>query len=147
MNVNPVPLDAVLHVRDNCLCLSAQRAARRLARRFDLAFQRFGITNQQFSLMMALLAPQPPLISQLAPFLAMDRTTLTAALKALERKGLAMTVVDAKDRRGKRPRLTEAGHVTLAEALPVWCSEHARLEAELSAIDADQLRASLAAIR
>ena len=33
----PIPFSTTLHVRDNCLCLHAQRAARALARRFDVS--------------------------------------------------------------------------------------------------------------
>ncbi|MDX8355520.1 MarR family winged helix-turn-helix transcriptional regulator, partial [Cognatiyoonia sp. IB215182] len=45
-----------------------------LARRFDNAFRPFGITQGQFSLMMALNRPDPPTIGEVAAFLAMDRT-------------------------------------------------------------------------
>src|SRR3546814_4457966 len=34
-----VPFETTLHVRDHCLCLAAQRAARALARRFDQALR------------------------------------------------------------------------------------------------------------
>ncbi|MDB5363905.1 MAG: MarR family transcriptional regulator, partial [Rhodospirillales bacterium] len=34
-----VPFEMTLHVRDACLCLHAQRAARALARRFDEALR------------------------------------------------------------------------------------------------------------
>ena len=78
-----LPLGTTFEVRDRCLCLAAQRAARALARRFDAVLKPHGLTNGQFSLLMALNRPEPPRISDLAPFLAMDRTTLTAALKVL----------------------------------------------------------------
>ena len=55
----PILLSQVHEVRDSCLCLATQRAARRLARRFDKAFKPVGLTNQQFSLLMPLNAPQP----------------------------------------------------------------------------------------
>src|SRR5450631_4547161 len=104
-----VPLVVVHEIRDACLCLATQRAARTLARRFDQAFQGVGLTNGQFSLMTALNAPEPPKLGQLAAFLAMDRTTLTAALKSLERRGLVNVVSDDKDRRARRLSLTNAG--------------------------------------
>jgi hypothetical protein len=83
-----VPFAATLHVKDTCLCLHAQRAARALARRFDQALARFDITSGQFSLLMSLNRPEPPTIGAVAGLLAMDRTTLTANLKPLERRGL-----------------------------------------------------------
>ncbi|VTZ22713.1 MarR family transcriptional regulator [Methylocella tundrae] len=138
-----VPLEVVHEVRDACLCLATQRAARKLARRFDRAFQPVGLTNGQFSLMMALNAPQPPKLGQLAAFLAMDRTTLTAALKSLERRGLVIVGADEKDRRARRLCLTDEGRETLAAAVPIWRGEHAALEAELSETTAEKLRRSL----
>ena len=141
-----VALDVVQHVRDACLCLATQRAARTLARRFDRAFQPVGLTNGQFSLMMALGGAGTMRLGDLAEFLAMDRTTLTAALKALERRGLARSGPDASDRRARRLTLTPTGEETLAAAVPIWRSEHAALERELAAGEPDRLRAGLALV-
>src|ERR1700760_2636038 len=105
-----VPYETTVEVRDTCLCLATQRAARALARRFDDAFRSLDLTNGQFSLLMALNQPKPPTIAPLADFLAMDRTTLTAALKPLERRGLIRVEPDEKDRRSRQLRLTDAGH-------------------------------------
>src|SRR5215831_16574530 len=93
-----VPYATTRLVRDTCLCLHAQRAARALARHFDQAFRPLGLTNGQFSLMMSLNRSEPPGIGAVADFLAMDRTTLTAALKPLERRGLVTVTVDPDDK-------------------------------------------------
>src|SRR5882762_10629667 len=94
-----IPFATTLLVRDNCLCLHVQRAARALARRFDEALRPLGLTNGQFSLMMSLNRPAPPGMGSVAALLAMDRTTLTAALKPLERRGLIAVAPDPADRR------------------------------------------------
>ncbi|WP_036280654.1 MarR family winged helix-turn-helix transcriptional regulator [Methylocystis sp. ATCC 49242] len=138
-----LPLDVVHEIRDSCLCLATQRAARQLARRFDRAFAPVGLTNGQFSLMMALNAPQAPTVGKLAEFLAMDRTTLTAALKSLERRGLVAVVADEKDKRARRLSLTQAGREALATAVPIWRETHAALQKELAQGDAEALRMSL----
>jgi len=138
-----LPIEVVHEVRDNCLCLATQRAARQLARRFDRAFAPVGLTNGQFSLMMALNAPQAPTVGKLAEFLAMDRTTLTAALKSLERRGLVKVSADDRDKRARRLSLTEAGREALELALPIWRATHAALERELAQGDAETLRLSL----
>jgi DNA-binding MarR family transcriptional regulator len=117
-----------LHVRDHCLCLAAQRAARALARRFDEAFRPLGITSGQFSLMMALNRPEPPTMGSVAALLALDRTTLTAALKPLRRDGLVEVGGDAADRRARRPRLTPAGRARLAAAVSIWRETHAEID-------------------
>ena len=138
-----LPPDTVRHVAGTCLCLHAQRAARALARRFDAALKPFGVTNGQFSLLMALNRAEPPTIGQLAPFLAMDRTTLTAALKPLERRGLAQVAPDAADRRNRRVALTPAGAALLRAALPVWHETHRALDAALAPTDPQALREGL----
>jgi DNA-binding MarR family transcriptional regulator len=141
-----VPFETTLHVRDHCLCLAAQRAARALARRFDEAFRPLGLTSGQFSLLMSLNRPEPPSIGAVAALLAMDRTTLTANLKPLERRGLVSTVVDPKDRRGRLPTLTEAGRALLQSAVPIWERTHAEAERVLGEADPENLRAGLRAL-
>ena len=54
-----VPYETTLLVRDCCLCLHVQRAARALARRFDEVLRPFHLTNGQFSLLMSLNRPEP----------------------------------------------------------------------------------------
>lgn len=138
-----VPFQTTLFVKDHCICLHAQRAARALARRFDKALKPFGITNGQFSLLMSLNRPEPPPLSSVADLLAMDRTTLTAALKPLERDGFLKVVPSEKDRRARLLLLTEAGLDVLARALPVWKSEHEALDKEMPQGDMDRLRQDL----
>ena len=133
-------------VRDTCLCLHAQRAARVLARRFDEALRPAGLTNSQFSLLNALNRPAPATIGEVARLLGADRTTLTAAVKVLEREGLVRTSVDPADQRARRIALTGAGHARLVKALPLWTATHAKLEAELEHGLPVQLRRGLDAL-
>src|SRR6185312_5477973 len=113
-----LPFAIAFRVRDACLCLHAQRAARALARRFDEALRPAGITNGQFSLMMALNQAMPPTMRRVADFLVMDRTTLTANLKPLGRR-------------------------ELAAAVPLWMEMQAQLERLLGEGGADRLRSGL----
>lgn len=141
-----LPFDTTLTVRDTCLCLHVQRAARSLARRFDEALRPVHLTNGQFSLLMSLNRPEPASMSAVASLLAMDRTTLTANLKPLERRGLLTVTVDPTDRRSRRLALTPAGRRTLAAALPIWCETNAALERLVTATSPDGLRADLRAL-
>ena len=138
-----VPFQTTLHVRDTCLCLHMQRAARALARRFDEALRPVGLTNGQFSLLMALNRPVPPPMGPVASLLAMDRTTLTAALKPLERRGLVEIAADPADQRGRLLKLTPEGRSVLAAAVPIWQRTHDAVEAPLPAGNPDRLRADL----
>ena len=142
-----LPYAATLEVRDRCLCLHVQRAARALARRFDEALRPFGLTNGQFSLLMSLNRPEPPRISDLVELLAMDRTTLTAALKPLTRRGLVEVRRDEKDARSRRLLLSAEGEAVLAQALPVWRTTHEEVDALLASPDkVEDLRRDLNAI-
>ena len=133
-------------MRDTCLCLHVQRAARSLGRRFDEALRPFGLTNGQFSLLMSLNRPEPPPMKPVAALLAMDRTTLTAALKPRERRGLVEVSPDPSDRRSRILKLTDAGRSLLASAVPVWESTHRDVERQMPAGGAEELRAALRAI-
>jgi DNA-binding MarR family transcriptional regulator len=141
-----VPFETTLRVRDCCLCLYVQRAARALARRFDDALRPLGLTNGQFSLLMSLNRPEPPGMSEVAALLAMDRTTLTAALKPLERRDLVRIAADREDRRSRRLYLTDEGRALLALATPVWEEAHRATEATLGEGHADRLRHDLSAL-
>lgn len=141
-----LPIETTHEVRDRCLCLHLQRAARAIARRFDEALRPVGLSNGQYSLLIALNRPKPPCIKDLAPFLAMDRTTLTANLKPLERRGLVEVVPDPKDRRSRRLALTEAGRDLLVQALPIWRATHDAVDAEMPDTDGTALRRDLRAI-
>jgi len=135
--------ETTLEIRDRCLCLHTQRAARALARRFDAGFRPLGLTSGQFSLLNALNRPEPPGMAAVAAVLAIDRTTLTAALKPLERRGLVRMEADAVDRRGRRLALSEMGRELLAAAVPVWRRVHAEVDAEVDAASAGELRMGL----
>ena len=139
----PVPFETTLEVRDTCLCLHVQRAARALARRFDEALRPVGLTSGQFSLLNALNRHEPPAIGPVARLLAMDRTTLTAALRPLERDGLVVIATDPDDRRSRLLRLTDEGQRVLASAVPIWRDTHAAIEAGLPALQPDSLRGAL----
>lgn len=123
-----VPFTTSLEVRDACLCMHVQRAARALARHFDEAFRPLNLTNGQFSLLMSLNRPKPASMSRVAGFLAMDRTTLTAALKPLVRRKLIKIISDPEDARARLIELTPGGKKLLARAVPIWRASHGALE-------------------
>jgi DNA-binding MarR family transcriptional regulator len=141
-----VPYETTVLVRDTCLCLHVQRAARALARRFDEALKPLGLTNGQFSLLMALNRPEPPPMGAVAALLAMDRTTLTAALKPLQRRGLVEVAVGAGDRRSRLLKLTADGRRVLAQAVPVWQRTHGVVERRLTDEGLHDLKQNLGAL-
>jgi DNA-binding MarR family transcriptional regulator len=95
---------------------------------------------------MSLNRPEPPNLGSVAALLAMDRTTLTAALKPLQRRGLVKVSVDKEDRRSRRLAITAAGRALLAKAYPLWQEAHAGVEKRLAGLKPDALRAALRAL-
>jgi DNA-binding MarR family transcriptional regulator len=117
-----------------------------LARRFDNALRPLELTNGQFSLLISLNRLEPPGMGSVASLLAMDRTTLTAALKPLVRCGLVETKIDPADKRGRLLSLTSKGWNLLERAVPVWQGTHAEVEALLDGVDPGRLRHDLKAL-
>jgi DNA-binding MarR family transcriptional regulator len=146
MSKAAVRFETTSQIHDHCLCFAAQRAARALARRFDEAFDAIGLTSGQFSLLMSVNRPKRASMGALASFLAMDRTTLTANLKPLARRGLLKVTVDPADRRGRLVSLTTRGHARLQAAIPVWKRTHREADELLRHDDANSVRAGLRAL-
>ncbi len=138
--------ETTLAVRDACLCLHVQCAARALARRFDDALRPIGLTNGQFSLITSMNRPKPPDMGAEATLLGMDRTTLTAALKPLQRRGVLKIKVGPADRRSRIVTLTPKGYRLLARAVPVCRRTNVAVEALLPDGDPDRLRKNLQAV-
>jgi len=92
---------------------------------------------------MSLNRPEPPTIGSVAALLAMDRTTLTAALKPLERRKLVKVSVDAEDKRSRRLAISATGRALLAKAYPLWTQTHAEIERSIPRGNADDLREAL----
>jgi DNA-binding MarR family transcriptional regulator len=135
--------DRARMIGDTCLCLDVQRASRAIGRRFDEAFRPLGLNNWQFSLLMTLNRPTPHTMSSLAGCLAMDRTTTTANLKPLERRGLVQVRRDEEDARARRIVLTEAGRAVLAEAIDRWRAANDAVIASLGGKDLTAFRVAL----
>ena len=115
-------------MRDACLCLHVQRAARALARRFD---DGAAAARSDARTVLAADVAQSPGTAELgsvAALLAMDRTTLTANLKPLERRHLVKIAIDKEDKRSRRLTITAAGRALLGKAFPVWKKAHAETE-------------------
>jgi DNA-binding MarR family transcriptional regulator len=126
-----------------CLCFHVQRAARAVARRYDEALRPVRLTNGQFSLLTSLNRAQSPSMGQVAALLAVDRTTLTASLKPLERRGLVKVTVDPADKRSRLMILTSSGRAVLAAAVPLWRRAQMATERLVSPSGANRLRADL----
>jgi DNA-binding MarR family transcriptional regulator len=141
-----LPYDTTIDVRDLCLCLHVQRAARAVARHYDELLRPVGLTNGQFSILMSLNRPQPPQLGSVATLLGLDRTTLTANLKPLERRGLLKITIDPDDKRGRRISLTAKGRGALIDAMPIWREAQAQIAHRMKHTKVAEFRAALMAL-
>ncbi|MFO1313928.1 MAG: MarR family winged helix-turn-helix transcriptional regulator [Burkholderiales bacterium] len=130
-----------------CNCLALRRAARGIARRYDEAFRPLDLNNGQFAMLASIAGLQPAAMQDIGERLGMDRTTVTAALKPLQRRGLVVVEVAEDDQRGRAVRLTRAGAKLLDRALPVWRAAQQDAARQLGGADASAtLRRQLAAL-
>jgi len=139
-------LSVTHEVRDRCLCLHVQRAARAVGRRFDEALRPLGLTNGQYSLLVSLNRPEPSCLGDVARLLAMDCMTLAAALKPLEQRGLVIVTPASGERRSRRLQLTGAGLDVLEQAVPIWRAAHEAIDDLLRGGIPDALRDDLLAL-
>ena len=130
-----------------CNCFAVRRAARGIARRYDEAFRPVDLNNGQFSMLAAIAGLQPAGIQAIADVLGMDRTTVTAALKPLQRRGLVTVAVAEDDPRGRDARLTVAGRDLFERAIPLWQAAQAEVARRMGGdAAADTVRRQLSAL-
>jgi len=85
-------------------------------------------------------------MADLASLLAMDRTTLTAALKTLERRGFVKIAIDPSDLRVRRMRLTRRGGALIMTGLPIWKRTSLEIESRMVGTDLDSFGQILQAL-
>jgi DNA-binding MarR family transcriptional regulator len=138
-----LPVDPLV-MYDECFGLNLKRAARTVGRRYDEALRPIDLNNGQFATLAVIAAFQPVSMQTLAEHMSMDRTTLTAALKPLERRSLVSVRPDDLDRRGRRISLTDGGMKMLREAIPLWKNVQGRITREMGTSGLPVFRAQIA---
>ena len=134
-------------VGTTCNCLALRRAARGIARRYDEALRLLDLNNGQFAMLSSIAAQQPASVQAIGVRLGMDRTTVTAALKPLQRRGLVVISVADDDQRSRAVRLTPAGAKLLDRAMPIWQASQQDVAHQLGGEEASAtLRKALAAL-
>lgn len=114
-----------------CICARLRRTTRRVSQIYDRHLEPHGLTISQFGVMAQVRAGDAPSIGQLADRMVMDPTTLTRALRPLERRGLLTLTPDPADRRTRRLALTEPGRALLKSARKGWEAAQAEVRAAL----------------
>jgi DNA-binding MarR family transcriptional regulator len=139
MNISPFDLES------KCYCYNLRKAARAISRRYDKALQPFDINNGQFSTLGAISALQPVNMQDLADRLGLDRTTLNASLKPMERKKLITVLLNESDKRNRQITITGEGMSILKMAIPKWLEAQKMLDDKFGK-DSDLFRNQLAKV-
>lgn len=109
-----------------CICGRLRRASRSLTRTYDEALAPVGLTVTQFSILRTLKGLEAPTLAGLAEATAHEKSGLWRTLQPLIRSG-AVRGEAVEGLKGRRLILTDAGHATLAEALPLWTEAQGRV--------------------
>ena len=144
----PAHLDAARTIADQCLCFRARRTARLITRMYDEALRPLGLQPTQLTLLSAITLltrrdGRPVPLGVVADTLALDVTTLSRNVRALEKAGHVRLATDAVDRRVRLTSLTPTGERMLARAVPRWAEAHARIVAALGSEQAAGLQLAL----
>lgn len=109
-----------------CAALRSRMAARAVTRVYDEALRSIDLKVTQFTLLAAIRSDAFRSISEMADWLALERSTLSRNLQVLERRGL----VKRSGSRGGLARtltITPEGEALLVCALPLWDEAQKRL--------------------
>lgn len=125
-----------------CLCQALRRAARKITRDYEAAYQSVGLTAGQFSILAALSGDAPKPLGEIAAALGLDRTTLSRDLKPLIRRGLIEEAAVA-DARVRALSLSKQGRALFRTAAPLWRTAQAAARKRLAHLDVETLKAAL----
>lgn len=113
-------------------------------RRFKQAVLRrvgeYGLSSQQFWVLIYLDAEDGPPLCDVCHSLRMDAPTASRVVAALTRRGLVRPAEDPEDRRRNRLRLTAEGRALARTLRPMAEDLRGAVERELSRAEAEELR-------
>jgi DNA-binding MarR family transcriptional regulator len=128
-----------------CYCAAVRTAARKTTTLYDSILEPAGVTLAQYSLLRRIERAGTVSLTKLGQLAELDRSTVGRNVKALEELRL-VRLGPAKDQREAAVRLTSGGTEALQRARPLWDEAQRRVEAQLGAAGAEQLRTLAAAI-
>ncbi|AEG02742.1 MarR family winged helix-turn-helix transcriptional regulator [Methylomonas methanica] len=114
----------------DCTGFNLRKANRAVSQFYDDMLRPAGIRGTQYSLLVAVKLSGPVVVTKLAEYVVMDRTTLTRNLEILGKQGL-VKVSSGDDRRTRMISITAQGLAVLAKAYPLWEQAQAKIKAEV----------------
>lgn len=128
-----------------CHCAVIRQAARQVTQLYDRHLEPTGLRITQVSVLRHIRRHGPMTMQEFAEIIVMDRTTVTRALRPLQRDGF-VTVEPGKDGRTRRLRLTEAGRALLERSDPLWDRAQSEFETRFGGYEAEALRGMLSRV-
>lgn len=109
------------NLNSGCFAFGMRKASRKMTVFFDRRLRPLGIRSTQFSILVALYTNEGKNVTDLSRELAMDRGTLSKAVKVLNALGYVSIAPNKKiNNRDIVFTLSDKGYEFLRECLPIW---------------------------
>jgi DNA-binding MarR family transcriptional regulator len=122
-------------VNSPCYCLMLRRAASSVTDMYDKALAEYGITLNQFSIIINLNNMSMATTTELAQQIGLERSTLVRNLKAIMAMGYIENV-SGENERNNHLRVTSSGRHLLKLTIPVWQSVQDKISESLGSKNA-----------
>ena len=122
-------------VNSPCYCLMLRRAASSVTDMYDKALAEYGITLNQFSIIINLNNMSMATTTELAQQIGLERSTLVRNLKAIMAMGYIENV-SGENERNNHLRVTSSGRHLLKLTIPVWQSVQDKISESLGSENA-----------
>src|ERR1043165_368691 len=132
-------------MREQCPAIRVRTAGRMLARLYDEALRDLGLEMSQMPVLaaFAIRGERGFQVTEVARALVMDRTSVTRAIRPLERRGLLRVARSPDDARSKVVLITREGERTVRAAYPRWQRTTRRIRDAFGADRTDRLAQEL----
>lgn len=122
-------------VNSPCYCLMLRRAASSVTDMYDKALAEYGITLNQFSIIINLNNMSMATTTELAQQIGLERSTLVRNLKSIMAMGYIENV-SGENERNNHLRVTSSGRHLLKLTIPVWQSVQDKISESLGSENA-----------
>lgn len=122
-------------VNSPCYCLMLRRAASSVTDMYDKALAEYGITLNQFSIIINLNNMSMATTTELAQQIGLERSTLVRNLKSIMAMGYIENV-SGENERNNHLRVTSSGRHLLKLTIPVWQSVQDKISESLGSKNA-----------
>src|SRR5262249_11354934 len=122
-----------------CNCLALRQAARHASQIYDAHLAETGLKTTQYSILAKLNRLGPLSINELAQVMVLDRTTLSRAIRPLQREKLLAIGAD-EDGRKRKLSLTDSGRARFKLAMEQWRKAQSEFELAFGVPDSAGMR-------